>query len=108
MLGFIKGALFLLLRPLLSRTSGLQPEVLDRSGHRRASTASADTQRAPPDLNRERWIAAPPDLNHQRWITVGTAGPQPQALDRSGHRRAPLSGQARPVLDRSRTSTASA
>eukprot|EP00435_Cladocopium_sp_Y103_P012829 s1579_g3.t1 len=75
------------------RTAGLHLAAPDRSGHCRASTASAGSQWALPDLNRNRQISVgtagpqpqPPDLSSELQIAVGTAGPEPRALDPSGH-----------------------
>lgn len=67
--------LLLLLLLLGVGNAGPRLQVLDRSGYRQASTASAGSQ----------W--APPDLNCKGWIAVGTAGPQPPAIDRRGHRQ---------------------
>ena len=65
--------LLLLLLLLGVGNAGPRLQVLDRSGYRQASTASAGSQ----------W--APPDLNCKGWIAVGTAGPQLQVLDGIGH-----------------------
>eukprot|EP00435_Cladocopium_sp_Y103_P040801 s1552_g11.t1 len=90
-------------------------EEIHRSRHCRTCTASARSQWALPDLNREFQIAvgtagpqpripdrnghcrtsiassrsqrALPDLNREHQIPVGTAGPQPRAPDPSGHCR---------------------
>ena len=104
------------------------PRSLDPSGHSRASTASARSQWALPDLNRDFQIAAGtagpqprlpdrsghcrtstatsrsqwalPDLNHDFQIAVGTAGPQPRLPDRSGHCRTSTGRMSEKMSDR--------
>ena len=67
-------------------TAGPPPRAPDPSGHCRTSTASCRSQRRTSTAtSRSQW--ALPDLNRELQIPVGTAGPQPQAPDRSGHCR---------------------
>eukprot|EP00435_Cladocopium_sp_Y103_P007032 s3442_g2.t1 len=96
-------------------TAGLHLPASDRSRHCRTSIATARSQWALPDLNRELQISvgnagpqprgpdpsgqrrtstasarsqwAVPDLNREVQIPMGNAGPQPRAPDPSGQRR---------------------
>eukprot|EP00435_Cladocopium_sp_Y103_P045465 s1306_g13.t1 len=96
--------------------AGLQSRLPDPSGHCRTSIATARSQWALPDFNRDCQIPvgtaglqprlpdpsghcwtstansrsqwALPDFNRERQIPVGTAGLQPRAPDPSGHCRA--------------------
>ena len=90
-------------------TAGPQPRAPDFSGQRRASTMSARSQCAQPTSATStisQW--ALPGLNRELQISVGSAGPQPRALDRSVRSRpqprAPyLSGHCRASTASSRS-----